>query len=320
MRLVQAGQAIDLNLFAMGRTAGLVLHVDALSVLFALMGTGLGGFVLLYSIGYMAHDKSATRFYATMLVFIGGFVGLVYSANLFIFYLCWELVGLCSFSLVGFWYTNREAVHGARKVLLMTHIAGYGLLAAILVIYHRTGSALWTDPAVAHAFTGGVFVLMLVALVAKSRAGAAAHVDSRSHGRAHAGERAAARGLLREGRRLSGCAHAQLWRVAGGVGRDPDVDRHRHHGRRRDVRHGADRSEAHAGLLHREPDRLHDDGHRHRHAAGDYRRPAALPQSRILQGRAVSDRRLGAARRRHARHEQARRPGAEDAAAPRCPG
>jgi multicomponent Na+:H+ antiporter subunit A len=116
----------------------------------------------------MAHDKSATRFYATMLVFIAGFIGLVYSANLFILYLCWEVVGLCSFTLVGFWYTNREAVNGARKVLLMTHIAGYGLLAAILVIYYRTGSALWTDPAVGHAFTGGVFLLMVVALVAKS--------------------------------------------------------------------------------------------------------------------------------------------------------
>ena len=155
VRLVQAGQAFDLNLFGWDGPLALVLHVDALSVLFALMGAGIGGFVLLYSIGYMAHDKSATRFYATMLVFIAGFVGLVYSANLFIFYVCWEVVGLCSFSLVGFWYTNREAVNGARKVLLMTHIAGYGLLAAILVIYHRTGSALWTDPAVAHAFTGG---------------------------------------------------------------------------------------------------------------------------------------------------------------------
>jgi multicomponent Na+:H+ antiporter subunit A len=165
---VKAGQAVDLNLMGWDGPLALVLHVDALSVLFALMGTGLGAFVLLYSIGYMAHDKSATRFFATMLVFIAGFVGLVYSANLSIFYLCWELVGLCSFSLVGFWYTNREAVAGARKVLLMTHIAGYGLLAAILVVYHRTGSALWTDPGVAHAFTGGVFVLMLVALVAKS--------------------------------------------------------------------------------------------------------------------------------------------------------
>ncbi|MGP8226626.1 MAG: proton-conducting transporter membrane subunit [Terracidiphilus sp.] len=165
---VKAGQAIDLNVLDWDGPLALVFHVDALSVLFALMGTGLGAFVLLYSIGYMAHDKAATRFYATMLIFIAGFVGLVYSANLFFFYLCWELVGLCSFSLVGFWYTNREAVAGARKVLLMTHIAGYGLLAAILVVYHRTGSALWTDPNVAHAFTGGVFVLMLVALVAKS--------------------------------------------------------------------------------------------------------------------------------------------------------
>ena len=165
---VKAGRAVDLNALRWDGPLALVFHVDALSVLFALMGTGLGALVLLYSIGYMAHDKAATRFYATMLVFIGGFVGLVYSANLFIFYLFWELVGLCSFSLVGFWYTNREAVAGARKVLLMTHIAGYGLLAAILVVYHRTGSALWTDPKVAQAFTGGIFVLMLVALVAKS--------------------------------------------------------------------------------------------------------------------------------------------------------
>jgi multicomponent Na+:H+ antiporter subunit A len=165
---VRSGQAVELNLFQWDSPLALVLHVDALSVLFAFMGTSIGLLVLLYSVGYMARDNAATRFYCTMLLFIGGFVGLVYSANLFVFYLCWELVGLCSFSLVGFWYTNREAVAGARKVLLMTHIAGYGLLASVLVIYHRTGSALWTDPNVAHSFTTGIFLLMLVAIVAKS--------------------------------------------------------------------------------------------------------------------------------------------------------
>jgi len=168
MPLVREGRAVELNLLQWDGPLRLVLHVDALSLLFAFMGSFLGALVLLYSIGYMAHDESATRFYCTMLVFIGGFIGLVYSANLFFFYVCWEAIGLCSFSLVGFWYTNREAVAGARKVLLMTHIAGYGLLAAILVLYHRTGSALWTDPAVAHSFTGGVFLLMLAALVGKS--------------------------------------------------------------------------------------------------------------------------------------------------------
>ncbi|MBS1803165.1 MAG: hypothetical protein JST28_07335 [Acidobacteria bacterium] len=165
---VFAGQSIDFTAQQWNLPSAFAIHVDALSVLFALMGTSIGGFVLLYSVGYMAHDKAASRFYTTMLIFIAGFVGLVYSANLFVFYGCWEVVGLCSFSLVGFWYANPEAVKGARKVLLMTHIAGYGLLAAILTIYHRTGSALWTDPKVAQAFTSGVFVLMLVALVAKS--------------------------------------------------------------------------------------------------------------------------------------------------------
>src|ERR1035438_1382558 len=166
--LVRAGQAIELNLLRWDGPLALVFHVDALSVLFAFMGSLIGAIVLLYSIGYMAHDRAATRFYATMLTFIGGFIALVYSANLFFLYLCWEAIGLCSFSLVGFWYTDREAVNGARKVLLMTHIAGYGLLAAILILYHRTGSALWTDPAVAHNFTVGVFLLMLVALIGKS--------------------------------------------------------------------------------------------------------------------------------------------------------
>jgi multicomponent Na+:H+ antiporter subunit A len=168
VRAIQSGQAFDINLLPWDDPLALALHVDALSILFAFMGACIGGLVLLYSIGYMAHDRSATRFYCTMLLFIGGFITLVYSANLFFLYLCWEAIGLCSFSLVGFWYTNREAVLGARKVLLMTHVAGYGLLAAILVLYHRAGTALWTDPAVARNFTTGIFVLMLVALIAKS--------------------------------------------------------------------------------------------------------------------------------------------------------
>jgi multicomponent K+:H+ antiporter subunit A len=165
---IRGGNALDLRLFSWDGPLSLVLHVDALSILFAFMGTGIGAIVLIYSVSYMAEDKAATRFYALMLTFICGLVGLVFSANLFLMYFCWELVGLCSFGLVGFWYRNQEAVSGARKVLLMTHLAGYGLLAAILVLYARTGSALWTDPAVAQAFSGGVFLLMLVSLIAKS--------------------------------------------------------------------------------------------------------------------------------------------------------
>ncbi|HUH62206.1 MAG TPA: proton-conducting transporter membrane subunit [Terracidiphilus sp.] len=165
---VRSGQGIDLCLAQWDGPLSLVLRVDALSVLFGFMGACIGALVLIYSIGYMSHDRAATRFFCTMLLFIGGFITLVFSANLFFLYLCWEVVGLCSFTLVGFWYTNAEAVAGARKVLLMTHIAGYGLLAATLVLYHRAGTALWTDPAIGRSFTGGIFALMLVALIAKS--------------------------------------------------------------------------------------------------------------------------------------------------------
>jgi NADH:ubiquinone oxidoreductase subunit 5 (subunit L)/multisubunit Na+/H+ antiporter MnhA subunit len=165
---IQGGHALDIRLAAWDGPAALVFHVDALSVLFGAMGALLGAIVLLYSIGYMAEERSATRFFATMQVFIAGFIALVYSANLLVLYLCWEVVGLCSFSLVGFWYTHPEAVRGARKVLLTTHLAGYGLLAAILIVWHRTGTLLFTDAAAAHAFTNGVFLLMLVAVVAKS--------------------------------------------------------------------------------------------------------------------------------------------------------
>jgi NADH:ubiquinone oxidoreductase subunit 5 (subunit L)/multisubunit Na+/H+ antiporter MnhA subunit len=133
---VRFGQAVELKPLPWDGPLALVLHVDALSVLFAFMGASIGAWCSSIPSDTWPTTSAATRFYAIMLVFIGGFIGLVFSANLFIFYLCWELVGLCSFSLVGFWYTNREAVNGARKVLLMTHIAGYGLLAAILVVYY----------------------------------------------------------------------------------------------------------------------------------------------------------------------------------------
>jgi len=165
---VRGGGAVDLTLARWDGPFDLVLHVDALAVLFAAMAAGIGGAVLVFSVGYMAHDPGCTRFYALMLAFIGGLLGLVFSANLFLVYACWELVGLCSFGLVGFWTKNPEAVRGARKVLLMTHLAGYGLLVAIITLHQRTGTALWTDPAIANGFGTGVFLLMLVSLAAKS--------------------------------------------------------------------------------------------------------------------------------------------------------
>jgi len=163
-----AGESLDFRLFTWDGPIAMVYHIDGLSQLFALMATGIGAAVLLYSVGYMAKDRAPTRFYVLILIFIAGLVNLVYSANLFLMYLSWEIIGLCSFMLVGFWYQQREAAVGARKVLVMTHIAGYGLLAAIILLYTGTGSTLWTDPRVAASFSTGLFILVLVAATAKS--------------------------------------------------------------------------------------------------------------------------------------------------------
>jgi multicomponent Na+:H+ antiporter subunit A len=165
---VLAGRAVEARFGAWDGPVQLAYHLDGLSFLFALMGTGIGAAVALYAVAYLEREPAATRFYALVLLFIAGLVHLVYSADLFLVYLSWEVVGLCSFLLVGFWYRQREAAYGARKVLTMTHLAGYGLLAAVLLVHHRTGSTLWTDPKVQAAFGTGLFLLVLTAALAKS--------------------------------------------------------------------------------------------------------------------------------------------------------
>ena len=165
---VYGGRVLDANVAVWDGPIALSYHVDGLAMLFALMGTAIGSAVLLFAVGYMSHDRSATRFYILMQVFIAGLVNLVFARDLVLFYAGWEIIGICSFLLVGFWYTDKEAAGGARKVLVITHIAGYALLAAILVLFARTGSTLWTDPKVSGALTTGVFALMLIAAMAKS--------------------------------------------------------------------------------------------------------------------------------------------------------
>ena len=165
---ILSGGVFDVSFGRWDGPIQLAYRIDGLSLLFALMGAGIGSAVLLYSVGYMEKEKGATRFYCLVLTFIAGLIHLVYTADFFLMFLSWELVGLCSFFLVSFWYKDKDAASGARKVLTMTHLAGYGLFAAVVLIYVRTGVTLWTDPRVQGAFTTGIFLLILVAAVAKS--------------------------------------------------------------------------------------------------------------------------------------------------------
>jgi formate hydrogenlyase subunit 3/multisubunit Na+/H+ antiporter MnhD subunit len=162
------GRVLDRRVGQWDGPASLAFHVDGLALLFALMATLIGAAILLYSVAYMAHDVAATRFYIIMQIFVAGLITLVFAADMLLMYAGWEVVGLCSFLLVSFWYTDKDAAAGARKVLVMTHVAGYAFLAAILVLFARTGTTMWTDPKTSAAFTTGIFALMLISAIAKS--------------------------------------------------------------------------------------------------------------------------------------------------------
>jgi len=165
---ILAGKVLDVKLGNWDGPAQFAFHVDGLAFLFAVMGAGIGMAVLFYAVAYMEEEKGTTRFYTLVLIFIAGLINLVYTADLLLLYLSWEVVGLCSFLLVSFWYTNPDSAYGARKVFTMTHLAGYGLLTAVVLLFVRSGSTLWTDPRVQGAFTTGIFVLILIAAIAKS--------------------------------------------------------------------------------------------------------------------------------------------------------
>ncbi len=167
--VIRSDGAFNGTLFDWDQHVPVIYRVDELSLVFMLLATGVGSAILLYCIDYMANEPGGvTRFYVLMLTFIAGMVNLVCSANLLIAYLSWEVIGLCSYFLVGFWYKETAAANGARKVLIMTHIAGYGFLAGVLLLYHATGTFVWTDPALGAEFSSGIFVLFLVAAMAKS--------------------------------------------------------------------------------------------------------------------------------------------------------
>ena len=119
-------------------TAG--VFIDPLSVLFALLISFFGLIISIYSLGYMKGEEGLTRYYFFLLLFIGSMIGLVISDNFLQLFIFWEMVGLCSYSLISFWYKRPESVRAGTKVFLMTRIGDISLLAAIGLLYLSLGS------------------------------------------------------------------------------------------------------------------------------------------------------------------------------------
>ncbi len=108
--------------------------VDPLTAIMLVVVTGVSLMVQVYSIGYMHGDPGYARYFAYMALFTASMIGLVLAGNIVQLYVFWELVGLCSYLLIGFWYHKPSAAAAAKKAFIITRIGDFGLLLAILYL------------------------------------------------------------------------------------------------------------------------------------------------------------------------------------------
>lgn len=116
------------------------LYFDSLSSVMCLIITGVGFLIHLYSIGYMAEDESKARFFAYLNLFVASMLVLVLGKSLPVIFIGWEGVGLCSYLLIGFWFTNPEYASAGRKAFVMNRIGDVGFLIAMAVLYTVCGT------------------------------------------------------------------------------------------------------------------------------------------------------------------------------------
>ena len=114
--------------------------VDNLTAVLLIVVTTVGMLVHVYSIGYMAHDPGRWRFFAYLNLFMFSMLLLVLAANFMLLFAAWELVGLCSYLLIGFWYPRRSAALAAKKAFLANRVGDVGFVLGIFAIWSTVGT------------------------------------------------------------------------------------------------------------------------------------------------------------------------------------
>ncbi|MDD4860143.1 MAG: NADH-quinone oxidoreductase subunit L [Dehalococcoidales bacterium] len=123
-----------------GLTIHLGLLVDPLTVVMLLVVTTVSLMVQIYSQGYMHGDAGYHRYFAWMSIFTFAMLGLVLADSLLFMFVFWEMVGLCSYLLIGFWFHKPSAANAAKKAFIVTRFGDFGFLAGILLLYTNTGT------------------------------------------------------------------------------------------------------------------------------------------------------------------------------------
>ena len=119
--------------------------LDPLAAVMLVMVTFVGLLIFIYSIGYMAHDENFTRFFCFLSLFAGAMLGVVIANSLLLLFMCWEVVGLTSYLLIGFWFQRPAAAAAARKAFITTRVGDLGLLIGMVWLYAQTGTLVFYD-------------------------------------------------------------------------------------------------------------------------------------------------------------------------------
>ncbi|HEY3298874.1 MAG TPA: NADH-quinone oxidoreductase subunit L, partial [Armatimonadota bacterium] len=144
--------------------------VDQLTAMMLIVVTLVASLVQIYSTGYMHGDERYPRFFAYLSLFSAAMLALVIADNLLLFYISWELVGLSSYLLIGFWFQRPSAMRAAKKAFIVTRLGDVGFFLGLLLIFAQTGELNFTRifaalPSLANATFWGVPVLPLAGLL-----------------------------------------------------------------------------------------------------------------------------------------------------------
>ena len=141
---VQVRETWNFTWFQFGATnVDLGWVLDPLSAVMLVMVTFVGLLIFIYSTGYMAHDENFTRFFCFLSLFAGAMLGVIIANSLLLLFMCWELVGLTSYLLIGFWYFKPSAAAAAKKAFLTTRVGDVFFLLGIVWLFSGTGTLLF---------------------------------------------------------------------------------------------------------------------------------------------------------------------------------
>jgi NADH-quinone oxidoreductase subunit L len=137
-------EVVNFTWFQFGdQTLQLGWILNPLTAVMLVMVTFVGLLIFIYSAGYMAHDENVTRFFTFLALFAGAMLGVILSNSLLSLFMCWEIVGLTSYLLIGFWFHKPEAAAAAKKAFLVTRIGDLPFFLGIMWLYSATGTLLF---------------------------------------------------------------------------------------------------------------------------------------------------------------------------------